>query len=281
MWLELRRRLSNHLMLGLCAVGALAAIVPLFAVIYHVVRQGASSINWAFFTELPKPIGIPDPGLANAIVGSLLLVGLAGLGAVPVGVVSGIYLARATSPRLAFWVRFAADVLSGVPSIVMGVVVYQLVVLPMKSFSALSGGVALALIMVPTVVRTTEEMVRLVPETLYEAALALGIPHWRATASVLVKGAAAGIVTGIMVAAARVAGETAPLLFTSFSNEYWSADLAQPIASLPVQIFVYAISPYNEQHQLAWAGALVLLALVLTLSIITRVVTRGKYELVQ
>lgn len=282
------RAALSCLALGFCVLmGALAA-VPLLALIYHVARFGAPALDLAFFTQLPKPVGEPGGGLANAILGSLVLMGLASCLGVPLGVLAGVLLARAVGSaghsagaRWAFWVRFAADVLSGVPSIVIGVVVYELVVVPMHGFSALSGGLALAMIMLPTVVRTTEEMIRLVPRTLYEAALALGIPEWRATVSVLLKGARAGIITGIMLAVARVAGETAPLLFTAFNNHYWSAGLGEPIASLPVQIFEYALSPYDEWHQKAWAGALVLVALILAMSIITRVVTRGKYEILQ
>jgi phosphate transport system permease protein len=278
---ETRRLIANYLALGVCALFAALAILPLFAVLYHVAHSGIASVDWAFFTQLPTPVGEPGGGMANAIVGSLLLVGLACCLAVPVGVTAGVFLARSGGGRLAFWVRFAADVLSGVPSIVVGVVAYELVVAPMKGFSAFSGGVALALIMLPTVVRTTEEMIRMVPHTLYEAALALGATEWRATASVLIKGARAGIITGIMLAAARVAGETAPLLFTSFNNQFWNLGLREPMGSMPVQIYNYAISPYEEQHRLAWAGSLVLLLLVLVMSIATRLATRGKYEIIQ
>lgn len=275
------RRLANLLCLGLCWLMAVLAALPLCALTVTVVRQGWASLNLDFFTKLPLPVDMEGGGLANAICGSLVLIGLASAVGVPAGVAAGVFLARSHSSRAAFWVRYAADVISGIPSIVFGVVVYELVVVPMKGFSALSGGVALALIMLPTVVRTTEEMIRLVPHTLYEAALALGAPEWRATWSVLLKGARAGIVTGVMLAAARVAGETAPLLFTAFNNAYWNSDLRQPMASLPVQIFNYAISPYEVWHQKAWAGCLVLVMLVLGLSILTRVVTRGRYEIIQ
>lgn len=279
---EAWRRTVNVGMIGLCALMGAVACVPLLAVTYHVLKMGLSSLDWAFFTQMPRPVGEPGGGLANAIAGSLVLIGLACAIGVPLGVTAGAFLARAgAGSRTAFWVRYAADVLSGVPSIVMGVVVYELVVVTTKGFSALSGGVALALIMLPTVVRTTEDMMRMVPHTLYEAALALGATDWRATIYVLLRGARAGIITGIMLAAARVAGETAPLLFTAFNNQFWSLKLTEPISSLPVQIFNYATSPYEEWHQKAWAGSLVLVALILGLSILTRVLTQGKYEIIQ
>jgi phosphate transport system permease protein len=280
-WKERRRRAVNAVSLGTCVLLTAIAVVPLVAVIWHVASRGASALNWAFLTKLPVPVGEPGGGLGNAVVGSLLLILLASVIGVPIGVLGGTWLARSLGGRAAFWVRFTADVLQGVPSIVIGVVVYELLVAPMHGFSALSGGVALALIMIPTVVRTTEEMLRLVPQTLHDAALALGAPGWRATTFVLWRGARAGIVTGVMLAAARVAGETAPLLFTAFNNDYWSFSLRQPIGSLPVTIFDYAISPYNEWHEKAWAAALVLLILILGMSIVTRVATRGKYEIIQ
>jgi phosphate transport system permease protein len=275
------RNTANLLALSVCGLMCLLAMAPLVAMLYHVVRNGAPQLNVAFFTQMPKPLGEPGGGLLNAIVGSLVLIALASVIGVPVGVMAGAFLARAGGSRAAFWVRYAADVLSGIPSIVLGVVVYELVVVPTHGFSAVSGGIALALIMIPTVVRTTEEMIRLVPHTLYEAALALGATEWRATWSVLFKGARSGIVTGVMLAAARVAGETAPLLFTSFNNQFWSVKLTQPISSLPVQIFNYAVSPWDEFHRKAWAGALVLVMLVLGLSILTRLATRGRYEIIQ
>lgn len=275
------RRAVNAVALSLCGVLSAVALFPLLALVYHVTRQGARSLDIHFFTQLPKPLDYPEAGMANALVGSFILVGLAAAMGVPVGVTAGAFLARTVGGRLAFWVRYAADVLSGVPSIVVGVVVFELVVIPMKGFSAFSGSVALALIMLPTVVRTTEEMIRLVPLTLYEAALALGIPQWRATLTVLIKGARAGIITGIMLAAARVSGETAPLLFTAFSNQYWNFRLTEPMASLPVMIYNYALSPFEEWHRLAWGASLVLMVLILGLSILTRVVTRGRYEIIQ
>lgn len=278
---EALRRAINVTALGLCGLLTAAAILPLALVLYYVVREGASALSLDFFTKLPVPIGEVGGGMANALVGSLVLIAMAAVVGVPLGVLAGVFLARQISSRFAFWVRFAADVLSGVPSIVVGVVAYELIVVPMKGFSALSGALALALIMIPTVVRTTEEMVKLVPHTLYEAALAVGAPEWRATVFVLLRGARAGIITGVMLAMARIAGETAPLLFTAFNNQFWSVSLTQPISSLPVQIFNYAMSPYDEWHRQAWAACLVLVALVLGMSVITRLVTRGKYEIIQ
>ncbi|NSW56248.1 MAG: phosphate ABC transporter permease PstA [Armatimonadetes bacterium] len=275
------RRLKNAFALTVCTLMAVAAVLPLFAVLFHVARLGITHIDLDFFTKLPAPVGEEGGGLANAVVGTLVLVGLASCIGVPVGVLAGVLLARASGWRWSFWVRYAADVLSGVPSIVVGVVVYELVVVKAQTFSAYSGGIALAMIMIPTVVRTTEEMIRMVPYTLYEAALALGVPEWRATVAVLVRGASAGIITGIMLAAARVAGETAPLLFTAFNNNYWSKSLSEPIASLPLAIYNYALSPYETWHAMAWAASLVLVSLVLGMSILTRVVTRGKYEIIQ
>lgn len=278
---ETLRRATNVIALVFCGLLTTAAILPLVLVLYYVARKGASALNVDFFTKLPVPMGEAGGGMANAVVGSLVLIAMASVVGVPLGVVAGVFLARQISSRLAFWVRFAADVLSGVPSIVVGVVVYELIVVPMRGFSALSGALALALIMIPTVVRTTEEMVKLVPHTLYEAALAVGAPEWRATVFVLLRGARAGIVTGIMLAMARIAGETAPLLFTAFNNQFWSVSLTQPISSLPVQIFNYAMSPYDEWHQQAWAACLVLVALVLGMSVVTRLATRGRYEIIQ
>jgi phosphate transport system permease protein len=279
-WHELRRRVTSVVALTLCGTMAALAVLPLLALLFHVTKLGLSSLDLAFFTQLPRPVDVPGGGLANALVGSLELIGLAALVGVPVGVAGGLFLARSRS-RGAWWVRYAADVLNGVPTIVIGVVVYELVVVPMEGFSALSGGVALAVIMLPTVVRTTEEMIRLVPETLYDAALALGMPEWRACVHVLLKGARAGIITGIMLAAARVAGETAPLLFTAFNNQFWSVKLTAPISSLPVQIYNYAISPYEEWHAKAWGASLVLVVLTLVMSLATRLVTRGRHEIIQ
>jgi phosphate transport system permease protein len=281
MWTEAWRRLSSAGAMAACTIAAAVAVLPMVAVLYHVIKMGSGALDKAFFTQLPKPVFEPDSGMANSIVGSLVLVGLATAMGVPLGVIGGVFLARSRGRIWAFWVRYAADVLQGVPSIVVGVVAYELVVVPMKTFSAFSGGVALALIMLPTVVRTTEEMVALVPGTLYEAALALGAPEWRSTFHVLVRGARAGIVTGVILAVARVAGETAPLLFTAFNNQFWNFQLKQPISSLPVQIFSYAVSPFDQLHAKAWAASLVLVALVLLAGIGARLVTRGRHEIIQ
>jgi phosphate transport system permease protein len=272
-----RRRAVNRIMGGLTALAALLVILPLLLIFGFLLVRGASALNGAFFTQLPKPVGEPGGGMANAIVGSLVLIGLAsGLG-LPVGILGGIYLAESRDPRLPWVVRFLADVLNGVPSIVIGIFAYTIVVLPMRRFSAVAGGVALAVIMLPIILRTTEEMVRLVPASLREAALALGIPEWKVILRVVLPTARAGIITGTMVAVARIAGETAPLLFTAFGNRFWQHGLDQPIAALPLQIFAYAISPYDDWHRQAWAGALVLIVLIFVASLVTRLATQGRY----
>ena len=272
------RRGINKVMESLSALAAFLVILPLFLILGYLVYQGASAINLDFFTQLPKPVGEPGGGMANAIVGTLILIGLASCLGLPLGILGGIYLAETRDRRLPWIVRFLADVLNGVPSIVIGIFAYTLVVLPMRQFSALAGGFALAVIMLPIVLRTTEELVRLVPASLREAALALGIPEWKVMLRVVLPTARAGIITGVMVAVARIAGETAPLLFTAFGNRFWHQDLRQPIAALPLQIFAYAIAPYDDWHRQAWAGALVLIALIFSSSLVTRIVTRGRYS---
>jgi len=262
----------------LTALAALTAILPLVLILTFLVYQGASAVNLDFFVRLPRPVGEPGGGMANAIVGTLILLGLAaGLG-LPLGILGGVYLAETTDRRLPWIGRFLADVLNGVPSIVIGIFAYTLVVLPMRRFSALAGGIALGIIMLPIVVRTTEELVRLVPASLREAALALGVPEWKVVLRVVLPAARAGIITGVMVAVARIAGETAPLLFTAFGNRFWHQGLDQPIAALPLQIFAYAIAPFDDWHRQAWAGALVLITLILVLSLMARVVTKGRYS---
>ncbi|MDR5695357.1 MAG: phosphate ABC transporter permease PstA [Armatimonadota bacterium] len=245
-------------------------LAPLFLILLFLVKTGISAINWDFFTKLPGPAGEPGGGMANAMVGTLILVALAGLMGVPLGVFAGLYVAEHPKARLAAVARFTADVLNGVPSIVAGLFAYVVIVLPMRHFSALSGGLALAVLLLPIVLRTTEEMVRLVPQSIREAALALGIPWWKMTLRVTLPTAAAGITTGIMVGVARIAGETAPLLFTAFGNRFWNWNPLQPIAALPLQIFSYAISPFEDWHRQAWAGALVLVTIVLGINIIAR-----------
>ena len=270
-----RQRVSS-LMAFLTAAAAGAVILPLVLIFGFLLWQGASAINVDFFTHLPKPVGEVGGGMANAIIGTLILLGLASLLGLPIGILGGVYLAESRDRRLPWIVRFLADVLNGVPSIVIGIFAYTLVVLPTRRFSAVAGGVALAVIMLPIVVRTTEEMVRLVPASLREAGLALGVPEWKVVMRVVLPTARAGIVTGAMVAVARVAGETAPLLFTAFGNRFWHQGLDQPIAALPLQIFAYAIAPYDDWHRQAWAGALVLIVLVLVVSLMARLATRGR-----
>jgi phosphate transport system permease protein len=272
------RRWVSAGMACLSALSALLVILPLILILAFLVYQGASAINLDFFTQLPKPVGEPGGGMANAIVGTLTLVGLASCLGLPLGILGGVYLAESRDRRLPWVIRFLADVLNGVPSIVIGIFAYTIIVLPMRRFSALAGGFALAVIMLPIVLRTTEELVRLVPGSLREAALALGIPEWKVMLRIVLPTARAGIITGVMVSIARIAGETAPLLFTAFGNRFWHHGLLQPIAALPLQIFSYAIAPYDDWHRQAWAGALVLIVLIFSSSLVTRIVTRGRYS---
>jgi phosphate transport system permease protein len=262
--IALRRRITDHVMTGAAVLTVVLVLVPLFAIFAYLVYRGVGSINWAFLTQTPKPVGEAGGGMANAIVGSAFILALASILGVPVGVGAGIYLAEYGRNRLGDVIRFTADVLNGVPSIVIGIVAYSIVVLSQKHFSALAGGVALAIMMIPTITRTTEEMLLLVPQALREAAYGLGIPRWRTTLSITLRTATSGVITGIMLAFARVAGETAPLLFTAFGNQFWNLRADQPTAALPLQIFSYAISPYDEWHRQAWAGALVLIILIVT-----------------
>ena len=273
-----RRKVMNVVMLGLMYVAAVIATLPLAFILYYLVKQGAASLSVDFFTELPRPVGEAGGGMSNAIVGTLILVGIAAAIGLPVGVGAGLYLAEQRGTRLATIVRFLADVLNGLPSIVMGIFAWQFLVRPVGHFSALAGGVALGAMMIPLVTRTTEEMIRTVPTSLREAALALGYQRWRVSLGVVLRTALPGIVTGALVAVARIAGETAPLLFTALGNQFWSTDPSQPIAALPLQIFTYAISPYDEQHSLAWAGALVLIGLVLVISVVARFATRSRFD---
>lgn len=270
-----RRRLVNGLAQGVAGLCTLAVLLPLVLIFGYLLTKGCSSLNLSFFTQLPKPVGEPGGGMANAIVGTLTLIGLASVLGLPIGVLAGVFLAEHGHRRLGSTIRFCADVLTGVPSIVIGIYAYTLIVLPTHSFSAYAGGFALAVIMLPIVTRTTEEMVRLVPSTLREAALGLGVPAWRTTLWVVLRTARGGIITGIMLAVARVAGETAPLLFTAFGNQFWHQGLTGPISSLPQQIYTYAISPFDDWHRQAWAGALVLLVLISLTSLAVRLLTRG------
>jgi phosphate transport system permease protein len=276
------RKFKSALTSWICLLCNIAVITPLALVFGYLVVKGAGSINLAFFTQLPVPVGETGGGIANAIAGTLILVAIAAAVGVPVGVLGAIYLAEYSGRRFASWVRFAADILNGVPSIVWGIVAYALLVLPHGSpfslghFSAYAGGVALGLIMIPLVLRTTEEVLLLVPGGYREAALALGIARWRIILQIVVKTAFKGILTGVLLAVARVAGETAPLLFTALGNQYWTKSLQEPISALPLQIFNYAISPYDDLHRQAWAAALVLLVLVLGLNLGLRFLTRER-----
>jgi phosphate transport system permease protein len=269
-----RRRIVSRVMETLCGAAVVIALIPLTMILFYVAKEGFGALNLDFFTQMPKPVGESGGGMANAIAGTLILIGIAALFAVPIGCLCGIHLAEYPRTKFSSVVRFAADVLNGVPSIVIGIFAYGLVVLPVKRFSAIAGGVALGLLMIPIVVRTTEELLRLVPTGLRESALALGATRSRAVFGVIVPAALPGILTGILVALARVAGETAPLLFTAFNNRFWSTSLTQPIASLTVQVFTYAISPYDDWHRQAWAGAFLLVMMILTLSIVARLAVR-------
>jgi len=256
------------------------AIVPLGLILSYVTTKGIGGLDWAFFTELPKPVGEKGGGMGNALVGTLQLLGLAALFGIPPGIMAGIYLAEHGERPFGRAVRFAADVMSGIPSITVGLFVYTLLVMQVKHFSALAGAVALSIIMLPTVTRTTEELLKLVPESLREAALGLGVPRYRATLFIVVRTALPGITTGIMLALARVAGETAPLLFTAFGNRFWAESINQPTASLPVQIYTYAVSPYDDWHRQAWTAAFVLVSVVLVLNLLARIIVyrKGKFS---
>jgi phosphate transport system permease protein len=271
------RRIVDYAAAGIAAACTIALLVPLVLIFGYLLAKGVTALNLDFFTQLPKPVGELGGGMANAIVGSATLVGLAAVIGLPIGVLTGVYLAEHGRTPLGSTVRFCADVLNGVPSIVIGIYAYTLVVLPMKGFSAYAGGIALAVIMLPIVARTTEEMINLVPTSLREASLALGVPMWRTTIRVVLRTARGGILTGIMLAIARVAGETAPLIFTAFGNQYWQGGLRGPISSLPVQIYTYAISPFDDWHRQAWAGALVLMTLIAATSLAVRLLTRSRF----
>ena len=272
-----RRKGVSVVMIALTCIAAALAVVPLIGILGYLLKQGASSVSLGFFLHMPKPVGEEGGGMANAILGTLMLIALASAIGLPVGIGAGLYVAEHRGTRIANSVRFLADVLNGLPSIVMGIFAWQFLVRPFGRFSALAGGAALGAMMIPLVSRTTEEMVRTVPQSLREAALALGYPKWRTSLQIVLRTALGGIVTGVLVAVARVAGETAPLLFTAFGNQFFSTNLRQPIAALPLQIFTYAISPYDDWHAQAWAGALVLLGLVLIISVIARFVTRSRH----
>jgi phosphate transport system permease protein len=264
-------------MIALTFVAAAVAVVPLIVILAYLIKEGAGALSLDFFTHMPRPAGEPGGGMANAIVGTLILVGVASAIGLPIGIGAGLYLAEHKGTKLAELVRFLADVLNGLPSIVMGIFAWEFLVKPLGHFSALAGGAAIGAMMIPLVTRTTEEMVRTVPQSLREAALALGYPRWRTSLQIVLRTALGGIVTGVLVAIARVAGETAPLLFTVIGNQFWSTDLTQPIAALPLQIYTYATGPYDDWHAQAWAGSLVLIGMVLIISVIARVMTRARH----
>jgi phosphate transport system permease protein len=270
------RKIKSALASAIAFISAVLVIAPLGLVFFHLVVNGAGSLNWDFFTKLPAPVGAVGGGMVNAIVGSLELLALAGAIGIPIGVLGGVYLAEYGSARINSVLRFLADVLNGVPSITWGVVVYGMVVLRFKGFSTYAGGLALGLIMIPLILRTTEEVILLVPNGYREAALALGVGRWKTIVHIVMKTASKGIITGILLALARVGGETAPLLFTAFGNRFWNHSLSEPIAALPLQIFTYAISPYDDWHRQAWAGALVLVTGVFCVNVLVRILTRGR-----
>src|SRR6266536_1410118 len=272
-----RRRVTDHFMTGVAVSTVVLVLAPLVAIFGYLVYRGLGSINWAFLTQTPKPVGEAGGGMANAIVGSAFMLGIASVIGVPFGVGAGIYLAEFGRNRFGSGIRFTADVLNGVPSIVIGIVAWAIMVRG-RGFSALAGGVALAIMMIPTISRTTEEMLLLVPQALREAAYGLGVPRWRTTLSITLRTATSGVITGIMLAFARVAGETAPLLFTALGNQFWNLRLDQPTAALPLQIYVYANSPYDDWHRQAWAGAFVLILLIVTsVAAVRYAVRRGTF----
>ena len=273
-----RKKTINIIMMSLTVAAALGAIIPLILIFYYTISKGITFLNLNFFIAMPKPVGEPGGGMANAITGTLILIGLGGAIGIPVGIMTGTYLSEFGNNKFGFMVRFLTDVLSGIPSIVIGVVAYTLVVIPMKHFSAFAGGIALGILMIPTITRTTEEMIKLVPHSLREAGLALGIPKWKITLAVVLRTAWKGIATGVLLGLSRAAGETAPLLFTALGNRFWSTKLMQPVASLTVYIYDYAKSPFEDWNQQAWTAALVLIILISLLSLIFRIVTRSKYK---
>lgn len=273
------RRLTDYAVTTFAVGASIVVVIPLLAIFGYVVMKGIGSINWAFLTQTPKPVGEAGGGMANAVIGSGIILLLASAVGIPLGVGAGVYLAEFGRNKFGNAVRFVADVLNGVPSIVVGIAVYGLIVIRQKHFSALAGGVALGIMMIPTVSRATEEMLLMVPRTIREAAWGLGVPNWRTTLSVSLKTAQAGVITGIMLAFARAAGETAPLLFTAFGNQFWNLNVNQPTAAVPLQVFVYAISPFDEWHRQAWAGALVLIVLIVGAVTAVRIVaSRGMYR---
>jgi phosphate transport system permease protein len=273
-----RRKTTNVVMLSVSFISAILTIIPLILVFYYTIAKGITHLNINFFTKLPTPVDVPGGGMVNAIVGTIILIGIGGAIGIPIGILAGTYLAEFGKNKFGTLVRFLSDVLSGVPSIVVGIVAWTLVVVPMHGFSALAGGIALAILMIPTITRTTEEMIRLVPDSYREAGLALGIPKWKTTLMIVLKTASKGIATGVLLGLARAAGETAPLLFTALGNRFWSTNIFQPIASLTVYIYEYAKSPFKSWNDQAWTAALVLILLISLLSLLFRIITRSKYK---
>lgn len=272
--LDFRRTIINRLGLGFLGVASLVAILPLLFILYYVFQRGIAGLNLSFFTQLPKPVGEAGGGLGNAALGTLVLVGLGSLIGVPIGIASGLYLSEFRRSRYTNTLRAAVELLAGVPSIILGIFAYAVIVVPMKGFSALAGGLALAVILVPTVAKTTEEVLKLVPDHIREAGLGLGLPRWRVILSIVLYGSRSGILTGVMLAVARISGESAPLLFTALNSQYWPRGILQPISSLPVQIYTYAISPFDDWTQLAWTGSMVLVLFVLVANLLMRGIVR-------
>ncbi len=270
------RKRTSFVVSGLCILSGILVVLPLALVFIYLVIQGAASVNWDFFTQLPKPSGELGGGMANAIIGTFTLLAIASLFGVPIGILGAVYLAEYGGPKLNWWIRFSSDILNGVPSIIWGIVIYGLMVVPMKGYSALAGGVALGCLMIPIILRTTEEVLLLVPQGYREAALALGIARWKVIIQIVIKTASKGIITALLLAFARVAGETAPLLFTALGNNFWNRSLFQPISALPLQIYSFATSAFDDYHRQAWAGALVLVTFVFVLNISVRILTRDK-----
>jgi len=272
------RKTKNYLMTLLMLAATVAVLVPLGLIFFHILKMGVSSLSLDFFTQIPKPTGEAGGGMANGMLGSLIMIAGASLIGLPVGIFGAIYLAEFGGSRVSTTIRFAADVLSGTPSIITGMVAYTMLVVPMKGFSGLAGSVALAMIMIPIVLRTTEEQLKMVPGSLREASLALGVPLWRTSLKVTLRSALSGVLTGVLLASARIAGETAPLLFTSLGNQFWSKNIMAPMAAIPLQIFNFAIAPYEDWHRLAWAGALVLVTIMFCLSLTARYFGRSRHN---
>jgi phosphate transport system permease protein len=273
------RKFKSALMLGFSIIASIIAVLPLLYIFFYTTASGANALNFDFFVNLPKPFGESGGGIGNAILGTFIMLLIGSAFGIPIGIMTGIYVSEYSGSIMSNIIKFLTDVLSGIPSIIIGIFAYGLIVLPTKKFSAFAGGFALGLLMIPTITRTTEEMLKLVPNTLREASLALGITKWRTSLSIVLKTASSGVITGILLALARAAGETAPLLFTSFGNNFWSTSLSEPISSIPVQIYNFAISPYEDWHRMAWAGAFVLITVVFVINLIVRIITKRKFSL--